>query len=534
MDRLVEAHQFYLSRIHRQLLLGLLACLSNIQPSAAEPFPYVAYVRVENTYVRSGPGQRYYPTSQLPQGFAVEVYRHEADGWCAIRPPEGSFSWIGSHQVRQVEARVVEIVDDNVVTRVGSVLSPNRSAVQVLLPKGERVELLTVGEEDDPRWVRVAPPSGEFRWIATSNISRQPPMEVEPRVERAVDSGNSGWSRQAPVAQSTDQTGVPNSRLDLSPTANASGLQFGTPALPDQQLLSATSPAEPLTAVDPNAMEIVAGSPAELQLAQFQAQQLQSPQTSPAPGNSGAVALATPLAPTPAESALPRVRFRGLSSATTTTDGSIETLELRLSQTVVLPPAQWELEPLKSTAKSLLASTKAPALKAQLRDFLTRIDRFQAIKTGYTNPGPTIVPERDPFEATTDIVSRDDGPARDVTGLSSDVRDRVQEDLNGKARAASRTRPSSPVASSAVTKPLYDATGMLKPVVSQRHKAPQYALVDEQGKVVSFVTPTPELDLKPYLGRRIGVHGQRGYMPEYRRAHVTAGRVTPIDETIRR
>jgi len=59
-------------------------------------------------------------------------------------------------------------------------------------------------------------------------------------------------------------------------------------------------------------------------------------------------------------------------------------------------------------------------------------------------------------------------------------------------------------------------------------------LVDERGKVVSFITPTPDLNLKPYVGRRVGVHGKRGFMTEYRRAHVTAGRVTPLEGPIRR
>jgi len=83
-------------------------------------------------------------------------------------------------------------------------------------------------------------------------------------------------------------------------------------------------------------------------------------------------------------------------------------------------------------------------------------------------------------------------------------------------------------------RPLYDAVGLLKPVASKRANAPQYALVDDKGEVVSFVTPTPDLNLKPYLGRRIGVHGKRGFMSEYRRAHVTAERVSPIAERVRR
>jgi hypothetical protein len=74
----------------------------------------------------------------------------------------------------------------------------------------------------------------------------------------------------------------------------------------------------------------------------------------------------------------------------------------------------------------------------------------------------------------------------------------------------------------------YDAVGILRPVVSKRPGAPQFALVDDHGQVVTFVTPTPDVNLQPYLGRRVGVAGNRGFIPEFNRAHVTAGRVTPL------
>jgi hypothetical protein len=76
----------------------------------------------------------------------------------------------------------------------------------------------------------------------------------------------------------------------------------------------------------------------------------------------------------------------------------------------------------------------------------------------------------------------------------------------------------------------YDAVGILRPVVSRRPGAPQFALVDERGQVVSFVTATPDLNLQPYLGHRIGVYGNRGYIPEFQRSNVTASRVTPLND----
>jgi hypothetical protein len=78
----------------------------------------------------------------------------------------------------------------------------------------------------------------------------------------------------------------------------------------------------------------------------------------------------------------------------------------------------------------------------------------------------------------------------------------------------------------------YDAVGVLRPVVSKRPGAPQFALVDERGQVVSFVTATPDMNLQPYVGRRIGIAGNRGFIPEFRRAHVVASRVTPLAERV--
>jgi hypothetical protein len=82
------------------------------------------------------------------------------------------------------------------------------------------------------------------------------------------------------------------------------------------------------------------------------------------------------------------------------------------------------------------------------------------------------------------------------------------------------------------TQALYDAVGTLKPVVSRREHAPRYALVDDHGDVVTFVTASADMNLQPYVGKRIGVRGSRGFMPEYRRAHVTASRVTPLEEKL--
>lgn len=493
--------------------------------SSATEFPYVAYVTSPEAYVRSGPGQDYYPTEQLQQGYAVEVYRHDGSGWCAIRPPEGSFSLVPSHQVRELQPRVVEIMQDQVVARVGSRLSNQRSAVQVLLPRGERLQALPT-DEDDPRWVRIAAPAGEFRWIAAEALSREPPLETQP-VAKPLP-GN--WTRQSPHRQAVQES-EPDAFSHLGNGDMNEGLQFGAPQLPtvqqtQPQLAQHTEPIQEtnsLVTTDPNALQVVSGSPAEQQWNSFPAQQpalTTAPPTMSQATSQGAAQSAAQPSP-------PRVRFDGKSTTVPVTVRGVEQLELKLSQTVVQPPEQWQLAPLEAAGNQLMEATSDPAQRALLREVMGRIAKFQEIQQRYQSP--TLAGAgQDPFDspfAETPVADSQAPQSTEITGMTSDVRDRIRADLE---------TPFQPTPSSDPTQSPFDATGMLKPVVSKRPEAPQYALVDESGKVTAFVTPTPDLNLKPYVGQQIGVSGKRGYMPEYRRAHVTAGRVQAIDGTIRR
>jgi hypothetical protein len=147
--------------------LGVSSSLAQVE----QTFPYKAFIATEEVYVRSGPGQNYYPTDKLAKGQEVEVYRHDPGGWCAIRPPEGSFSWVSSQHAKIEEGKLAVIADSNVSARVGSKFSDIRDSVQVRLKKGEVVEVLDskkVGSGNSPSqtWYKIVPPAGEFRWVS--------------------------------------------------------------------------------------------------------------------------------------------------------------------------------------------------------------------------------------------------------------------------------------------------------------------------------------------------------------------------------
>jgi hypothetical protein len=101
------------------------------------------------------------------------------------------------------------------------------------------------------------------------------------------------------------------------------------------------------------------------------------------------------------------------------------------------------------------------------------------------------------------------------------------------AAIAQRFRTASGLLAESMTAPdgtRFDAIGVLRPVNSRRPGAPPFALVDERGQVLSFITPTAGMNLQPLVGQRIGVNGNRGFIPEFQRAHVVAGRVLPVTE----
>ncbi|MCH8922456.1 MAG: SH3 domain-containing protein [Planctomycetes bacterium] len=141
---------------------------------AAEPFPYTGYIAGKNVYVRSGPGKNYYPTDKLQQGTPLEIWRHDPGGWFAVRPPEGSYSWVRAKYLRPTDQQGVFVVAaDRVIARVGSKLSDQRDVIQIRLERGEEVEVLKTVGTGSRAWCKVAPPAGEFRWVFGQLVERR-------------------------------------------------------------------------------------------------------------------------------------------------------------------------------------------------------------------------------------------------------------------------------------------------------------------------------------------------------------------------
>ena len=78
----------------RAVILTIVGGIFATDARGEQQFPYTGYINAADVYLRSGPGENYYPVSKLDRGQAVEIYRHDPGGWYAIRPTEKCFSWV--------------------------------------------------------------------------------------------------------------------------------------------------------------------------------------------------------------------------------------------------------------------------------------------------------------------------------------------------------------------------------------------------------------------------------------------------------
>jgi hypothetical protein len=383
----------------------LLTCLA-ASVSAAGDFPYKAYVVADDVHVRSGPGDNYYPTARLRRGDMVEVYRHDPGGWYAVRPPEGSFSWVSSRHLQPRDDGIAVVAGDRVVARVGSTLGNQRDVIQVRLDRGEEVELLEskrlAADGQTERWYKIAPPAGEFRWIFGKYVQR-PGQEAKPpeAEEFAPIDASSGLSR------SFDRTG----------------------------------------------------------------------------GRQGAVA-------------------RGGSSARRAptgrggVDAEIDRIDLLLGALVAKEARLWNFEELGVRARAARDRATTTAQRQRAESILDRIARFEDIQRRQ--------------EAIAAVGGGGNPSARQVAAGAS---------------APETTRY-------ATLDPRFDGSGRLAVVAQNNLGAPQYALVDSAGKVRCYVSAAPGVNLRNYVGREVGVYGQRGYLANLNTQHVMAKHVTVTDDRI--
>ena len=302
---------------------------------AGDEFPYEAYITRDDVYVRSGPGKNYYPTDKLSTGATVEVYRHDPGGWCAVRPPAGSFSWVAGEYLKPLDEPYAEVVGERVVARVGTSLGDTRDVIQVRLDRGEEVEVLEAKRFGTgpaaQTWYKIAPPAGEFRWIHGEFLDRQPPQKPTPRKDH---SGNL-------LVQQIERANPPGESVQYD----------GESAIDDRSNdIRLVDHREPLDG-DLEAAARLATRSGDTRH----------------PGQHSASRPATRRVPTNSHTLL-------------TLDEELKAIDFELSVLVVQDPATWNFSQLRSRTNDCLAQAATALDRGRARLILKKIDRFESIR----------------------------------------------------------------------------------------------------------------------------------------------------------
>lgn len=462
-------------RASRLLFLAWLG-MSGASIRAQEVAPYVATIAEDGAPVQSGPGRNYYVTGRLRRGAEVEVYRHDAGGWLAIRPPDGSFSLVGSRYLRRNGDGLATVLEDQVGARVGSLESPDRDVVQVRLARGEEVRLLEPEPVTSPNsrqsWYMISPPAGEFRWVHESRVvggARADAVPTEPRHlpkvhENDVEPARDDWRR----------TG-------------------------DEETL----------ADDPEAHGT--------KLATYQIERDGASSQNSADGEGEEEGWSAPNQP--AQSAPPRRRAASERErmATAATErptrgnslrAELDAIELALSQMVAQDAGEWDFTEINRRAEHLLEQSATAIERGRSRMLLRKIARFEDIAQGYADVRKSGMQTSRPIAAI------------DVPPESPSIA------MNSRTREPSVDVPS--------RSGDFVGVGRLTQVMSRRPGAPRFALVDENRQVRCFVTPSAGINLRSYVGKQVEIHGNATDSRGYSKQLLTAERVDVLSDGILR
>lgn len=461
--------------------------------SQERSFPYQALVNTEKGLVYSGPGRVHYPTDELSRDAVVEVHRHDPDGWCAIRPPNDSFSLIPQTAIEMIADGVGSIVEDGIQAWVGTRLGAvDQPLWQVKLRKNERVRVL--GEVGWPNaegystlWYQIAPPAGEFRWIQIADL-KLPKQAVD--LPTDISDENFAGRISTSIADRDDADGHGSELMtfqDKDPffsekiqppsernnVVNQGWRQARTP-IRIAHRDNANVPQEPFK------IPAVA-SPSRVEPFDIGDSRPTSSAFHELDSRDGFVQGLTDVN---------SVGLAAMAPMSGPVSQRIQRLDTSLTAEILKPPIEWNLEPLLRQATLVSTDSSDANERQQAVRLIQKIRNAVALQSKY--------------QTAYDSSSIDQNLVGTVgTGISSPV-------------ALGTT---------------YDAHGWLKQLVRNKGAMqPTYVIENEQGKIVFQIAPAPGLNLNRYLNSNVGVIGRRGYNPELELDHITAERIVVLEQ----
>lgn len=455
--------------------------------------PIRAIVGDQGATARSGPGAQFYATEKIAAGQVVEIYGKHKDGWVAIRPLEDSFSLVRSDRLETTDRTdVARVKSDGTMCCIGTSLATvHELATQVQLRGGELVEVLdragvkvNNGSPVGTVWYRITPPAGEFRWISLEDLAMDAQSNSDSAEQKPL---LAVWDSLATIASLT-----PAKTADTRPRPSATNKSTETVS---------TSEAEDSLNNEPNSRD--SGRSASAADGAKQSgwkpksnAKVDEPASAPATGIETIEIMQTAASSSGQDNSSHQSHAEeiagGTSVITISPDSNLSELQLDLSLMVAKDIRAWNLMPIQRRLDQVIATSDSKTEIAQASYLRSRVVEFGELQQQY----------------------------RKIHGLPESTDGAFgAEPANGAAANSGQVR--------------YDGSGWLVPVHSTRRTAPPYALLDAEGNVLKYISPSPGLNLHRYVRKQIGIFGQRGYIPSLKKPHLTAQRIIDLQRHLR-
>ena len=362
------------------------------------------------------------------------------------------------------------------------------------LVAGDEIE---VYERKAGGWLAIRPPESSFNWVEANKLR----MTNDPDVAKVVGNSVVAWvgSELGTISEHKWQVRLePGESVQLMARRSLSIFK-GDESRDFYQISPPSGDFRWVNERDVNPLvkqSAAVNSPSDIQLAEFQVVADES--TERLRARDGFVArddaTSDGSADTPTArvaSRAPRRTFQPRGAQTADFDILARTIDVDLSEVVSKSPSLWKLASLRQNAEVLLEQSDTTLRRGKARLLLEKIKEFETLQLRYAgidDSSERILPEPSPTNES-------------VTEESS---------LRG-------------------FDPRFDGRGWLLPVHSSRQASPPYALLNQQGQILTFVSPAPGLNLHRYLRKEIGIFGQRSRAEFLNKPHLTADRIVDIE-----
>jgi hypothetical protein len=194
-------------------------------PGLAQVGRDIRFVTAEMAEVRARPSEtpQIYVTNHLRRGQPVEVLGEEEGGWLAIRPPEGSFSYINTRFLRHLSPdmpnHVVNLDGVAVEVFVGSeVVNRRPTIVGARLEKGTQVVSRGAPiSDEDGTWMPIEPPARERRYVKAALVAKKMPEPGGAAVAAVANAGVAGHSAFTPAPGQPPRPTAPSANVPPTP-----------------------------------------------------------------------------------------------------------------------------------------------------------------------------------------------------------------------------------------------------------------------------------------------------------------------------